>query len=192
MRALFILFGLILASSAQGQNAYFVDKKGQKTIMRDDAIEVILIDKRLSYKQVGKTWNKYIQYKDLDYAKWGNYIFKVVRVKGKTERGFFLHAETKTHKLLSAAVTITSTRGSGFSSSYMIYEVLVVDSNYKILEDLKFKSIKSDAGDREQIGPLVRRYFSDCEGLIKQLDQTGESESEIKDFLEIPEYINCQ
>lgn len=193
MKSLFILCFFLLALSAQSQNSYFVDTKGTKTIMRDDAIEIILIDKRLSYKQVGKTWEKYIRYKDLDYAVWGDYIFKVVRVgKGKKERGFFLHAESKTHKLLTVAINISSSSNRGTVYSYMLYEVMIVDSNYNVIEDMKFTSLKNNTKERENVAPLIKKYFSDCEELLDDLKEGGASERDIEDFLAVPKYINCQ
>lgn len=194
MRNLIILIIAFLSFSAQSQNAFFVDKKGKKTIMRDDAVGFYLIDQRLSYKQVGKTWEKYIKFSELDYAKWNGMYFKVLKIgKSKRDRGIFLKAESKTHKLFTVAITNTSTNSStGFSRSSMGYRVLIVDAKYNLIEDLEFGSSKSDKVDREKIAPLIHKYFEDCEELIQQLKQTGEDENQIQDFLSTPNYINCQ
>lgn len=182
------------AFSVQAQNAFFIDKKGKKTIMRDDAVDFYIIDQRLSYKQVGKTWEKYIKFSDLDYARWGGMYFKVLKIgKSKRDRGMFLHAETKTHKLFTVAITNTTTTAStGFSRSSVGYRVVIVDSKYNLLEELEFTSSRSDKEEREKIGPLIHKYFSDCDILIQNLEQIGEDENQIQDFLSSPTYINCQ
>ena len=40
---------LFLTSFSFAQNSYIVDKKGNKIIVRDDATEIILIDKRVMF-----------------------------------------------------------------------------------------------------------------------------------------------
>ncbi|MDR6968435.1 hypothetical protein J2X31_002458 [Flavobacterium arsenatis] len=193
MRYIIFLSILFFSFNVQGQNAYFVDKKGKKTIMRDDAVDFYLIDQRLSYKQVGKTWEKYIKFSDLDYAKWDGLYFKVLKIgKSKRDRGLFLHAETKTHKLFTVAVSQSSTSSTGFTRSTMWYRVLIVDAKYNVIEDMEFKSFKGDKEEREKVGPLIRKYFSDCDTLIQNLNSTGEDEDKIQDFLSSPAYINCQ
>ena len=193
IRVVCIVCFLLMGGSIQAQHSFFVNKDGKKTIMKDEGVDILVIDKRLSYKEVGKTWDKYIRFKDLDYAKWGQYVFKVIRVgKSKKERGFFMQAESKTHKLLTVAVTVTNTRGSGFSTSYVVYEVIVTDKDYNIIEELSFKSFKSDTDKREMVGPMIRKYFSECEAVMGALEATGTDAKGIQDYLADPEYINCQ
>jgi hypothetical protein len=194
MRNLIILFIAFLSFSAQSQNAFFVDKKGKKIIIRDDAVGFIPIDKRVSYKQVGKTWDKFIKFSDLDYLKWDGYIFKNFKIgKDKKEKSLFLVAETKTHKLFTIAITYTSTSSRGTSmGSIMYYEFLITDNNLNLIENLGFTSAKRFTEDREKIGPLVRKYFSDCDQIMQNLAQTGDAEDQIGKFLSAPTYINCQ
>ncbi|WP_432671267.1 hypothetical protein [Flavobacterium sp. SM2513] len=194
MKNVIIVFIVFLSFSAQSQNAFFVDKKGKKTIMRDDAVDFIPFDKRVSYKQVGKTWEKYIKFSDLNYMKWNGYIFKNFKVgKDKKEKSLFLVAETKTHKLFTVAITNTTTSARGTTmGSTTWYEFLITDDKLNVIENLTFTSARRDIEDREKIGPLVRKYFADCDQIIQNLAQTGDAADQIGDFVSAPTYINCQ
>ncbi|HEX9978959.1 MAG TPA: hypothetical protein VGB50_00170 [Flavobacterium sp.] len=194
MRKILILLCCIIGYAATAQNSYFVDKKGTKTIVRDDAIEIIVIDKRVSYKQVGKTWEKYITYKDLDYVIMGPYVFKTFRFgKSKKDEGFFIRAETAEKKLLTVAVTVTTTSSSGrMSSSITHYRAVVADNNNTILDEVKFTSSRSDDEGRAMAVPMVMKHFSDCPSVVAQMTPHTYSPETVSQFFDSPMYINCK
>jgi hypothetical protein len=179
----------VITIGASAQTSYFVDKKGKKQIVRDDAIDIILIDKRISYKEVGKTWDKYITYKDLDYAVVGPYYFKTFRFgKSKKDEAFFICAESAQKRLLSMAVTYDVSYGS-FSVTTVRYRILLIDNNNTILEELKFHNGGTDSEKHIAAAEMVRKHFSDCADVIERLDEEAHG---IMGFFDDPEYIKCK
>lgn len=192
MKALFILFCSFFSFNCVAQDAFFVDKKGNKTVMQEDQVEIILRDKRISYKQIGKTWEKYVRFKDLDYAKWGNYIFKTFNLKGRDkDLSYFLTAETKTHKLLTITVVIETTSSTGFVTTNTHYVAKIIDNDNNVLEDFKFTPRNRHEDERARMAVAINKYFADCPKLLGTLNLGGQSEQGIFDIMEDPEYINC-
>ncbi len=187
----FICCGFVFAAS--GQNAYFVDKKGKKTIVRDDALEIISIDSRVSYKLEGKTWEKYITFKDLDYVISGPIYFKTFNLnKKKRDQGFFVLAETANKKLLSLVTEVTTTTNSGNSYSKTHYRVIIIDNDEMILDEIGFTSSNFHEKKQDEAAALVRKHFSDCEALMKHLSQSEHSEGTVIAFFDAPVYNKCQ
>jgi len=192
MKRIFILLCTFFAYNLIAQDAFFVDRKGNKTAMQESQVEVILIDKRISYKQVGKTWEKYVRFKDLKYAKWGNYVFKIFNLKGKEKNlGYFVNAETKTHKLLTIAVEVVTTSNTGFTTSYTQYVAIIIDSDDNVLENFKFTKRDRYEEERARMVVAVNKYFVDCPKLLGTLNLGGQSEQGVFEIMEDPEYINC-
>lgn len=178
-----------MAYATSAQTAFFVDKKGKKTVMRDDAVEVILIDKRISYKQVGKTWEKYIKFDELDHVKWDAYYLKTFRISGKKkDRLLFVNIESPTKKLLSIAVEVSSTSSTGFTSSSTHYEVLVIDNSNMVIDELKFTAGNRYEDERALLAPMIRKHFSDCPNVMSKITSTESAMEQINS----PEYFTCQ
>lgn len=183
-----------LAISSYSQNAYFVDLKGKKTFMRDDSVEIIVIDSRISYAEVDKEWEKYIRFKDLDYAMVGpHYLksFELINKKGKklSRSAYFVIAETATKKLLTFNYTIV-----GKYTSTNIYTIIVIDNNNNIIEFLKFSEANTHLDIREKILPTIKNNFSDCSKLIEEIGKYPDNDEKHKNILQFfdkNEYLNC-
>lgn len=195
MKKLF-LFGILFFSFFEGfsQTSFFFDKKGNKTVMRDDSIEIIVTDDRLTYAEPGKTWEKYIKFKDLDYAIVGPYYFKsfkLINSKGKPEKesAYFVVTETSTKKLLSYNYTLSN--GNGNSTDF--YFVYIVDNNNNIIDYVKrFCYAKSHLDLRKKAEAMIKKHFSDSPEFMGQFNQFLNSKDEsmgILDFFSKPKYI---
>lgn len=197
MKKILLLFYLITSFTAFSQNSYFVDKKGVKTFMRDEAIIVILIDNRISYILPGKTWEKYIKFDDLDYAIIGSSCLKSFKLnhKGKSKL-YYVFAEKQDQRLIGIATTVTVTNGN-LSSSHTTYELYVIDKDDNIIDELRLESgnTKSRIADRTKVAPMIKKYFSDCPMLMSKLQEydheDGKNES-IFGFFYDTDYINCK
>ncbi|WP_264566049.1 hypothetical protein [Flavobacterium sp. N3904] len=192
MKKLFILISF-LSISSYAQNSFFIDKKGKKTIMSDQTVEIIVIDERISYAEVDKTWEKYIKFKDLDYAIIGPHLFrsyKLLNMRGKPERerAFFVMVETKERTLLCYTYTVI-----GKYSSIDHYNIKVIDSKNNILDYVNCNSTKSDKEERMKIMPMLEKYFSDCPGIMNQFskDETDEYFFNVLEPFTSPKYTNC-
>lgn len=179
------------------QTSYIIDKKGTKLYVRDDATEVILIDKRISYVLVGKTWEKYVKFDDLDYAAIGSSVLKSFNLNHKKKsQVYFIYGQKEDKQLIGVAVTVTSTSGN-MSSSRTFYELYVIDNDQNIIEELKMDDSKSkdDVEKRAKIAPMIKKYFSDCPDIMSKLqDNEGSDERNmtILGFLHNTKYINCK
>jgi hypothetical protein len=193
MKKLFILFSF-LSISSYAQNSYFFDKKGKKTIMSDDSVEILVIDERISYADVGKTWEKYIKFKELDYAIIGPHLFKsykLLNMRGKfeSERAFFVMAETSERTLLCYNYTVISKY-----SSIDYYNIKVIDNKNNILDYVNCNSTRSDKEERMKIAPMIKKHFSDCSSFMEKFSQYNNNDEYLFDVLvpfNSPQYINC-
>ncbi len=186
---LLILF-VIASCRLFAQNNYFVDKKGTKIIMDNESVRVILIDKRISYSLVGKTWNKYVKFDDLDYAIVGSSLLKSFNLNNdKKSNVYFVFGESEDKYLIGAEITYTTTQGN-MSYSEMSYNLIVTDKKQMILEDLYFTSRKKDRENNEsdKVAPLIEKYFSNCPEIMTKLNNHRAS---ILDFFGDTEYVNC-
>jgi len=186
---------LFFSLNSFAQNSFFIDKKGEKTIIKDDEWDIIVIDKRVSYKLPGKTWEKYITFSDLDYGIFGSYKFKSFKIN-KKKKAYFVQAEADGKSLISLAVTTVATSG-GISSSNTHYEVLVVDSEDNVLEKLDFHDFRNSksVSARGQLAGMVKSHFPNCRLLLEALDNANMHDKlnmEILSFLNTPIFRDCE
>lgn len=196
MKRLLIIL-LFTVSNSFAQKSFIIDKKGVKTIIRDEHIEVLPIDKRISYLNVGKSWEKYIKFEDLDHAIIGNSLLKSFHLnQNKRADVYFVYGETKDKKLIGMATTVTSHHGT-MTSSVTFYELYVIDNNENIIDKIITKSGQSQEKieNRGQIATMIRKYFSDCHDLmtkLKKYDIADKKNETILTFFSDTEYINCK
>lgn len=192
MKKIVLLFlFLVMSLNSFSQNSYFVDKKGARTIMDNESVDVILIDKRISYSLPGKTWEKYVKFDDLDYAVVGPSLLKSFKLNNKKPYNvFFVYGEKEDKQLIGVKITTTVTSGRS-SYSTDSYRLLVIDSNQMIIEDLKFTSSVKDTknGEKNKVAPIVEKHFSDCPDVMTKLENYRTS---ILDFFTDTTYINCK
>lgn len=196
MKKLLIIL-LFVFTGSFAQTSYIVDKKGTKTLVRPERTEVILIDKRISYAVIGKSWEKYIKFEDLDYAVIGSSVLKSFHLNQKKKSNvYFVFGEKEDKKLIGVAITVTTTHGS-LSSSRTYYELYVIDANETVLDEVDASSgnSKSKIEDRTKIAPMIRKHFSDCPEVIAKLEKydiADEKNASILNFFFDTEYINCK
>ena len=196
MKKLLIIL-LFVFTSSFAQTSYIVDKKGTKTFVRDERTNIILIDKRISYATIGKSWEKYIKFEDLDYAIIGPNLLKSFHLNQKKKSDvYFVYGEKEDKKLVGVAITVTSTNGN-FSSTKTYYELYVIDNNETVIEEVSATSgnSKGKIEDRTKIAPLIRKYFSDCPEVMAKLEKydiNDEKNTSILNFFFDTEYINCK
>jgi hypothetical protein len=186
-----LLLMLFISSVSFAQNNYIIDKKGTKLYVRDDQTEVILIDKRISYMLVGKTWEKYIKFDDLDYAVVGSSVLKSFKLdKSKKSKVFFVLGEKENMKLIGVTIVVTTSSGS-HSSSRTFYNILVIDNEDNIIEQINADSGKSkdNAANIDKIAPMIRKNFSDCPQVMSKLSEY--ENSNILGFITDTQYIKC-
>ena len=194
MNKIFILLLFLTSLGSFAQTTYFFNKKGEKTVMRDDTVEILVVDDRISYAEVGKSWEKYIRFKDLDYAIVGPHYFKsfkLINAKGKSEKetAYFVLAETKDKKLLSYTVTVIGKYGS---SKY--YNIYCIDNNNNILDYVKLNESFVYKGARMKISPMINKHFSDCPEVMSEFskfEDTDEKHLNVLGFFDSQRYIKC-
>lgn len=187
---IFLFFGLV----AYSQNSFIVDNKGTKTIVRDDVVNVILIDKRISYTLVGKTWEKYIKFDDLDYANINGKLLRSINLdKSKKAQVYFVLSENTEKTLIARCITVTSSSSSRtmtYSSGQ--YEMYVIDKDENIIESVNFLYIdKKQIEQNDRVKSLIKKHFSDCDKLIDLLN-SAEENNEILSMFNNTVYINCK
>ena len=194
MKYLFILLSF-LSFSTFAQNAFFIDKKGKKVFMSDDSVEIIVRDERISYAEPNKEWEKYIRFKDIDYAIVGDYYFKsfqLINQKGRKEKetAYFVVVETDVKKLLVYKYTIV-----GKYTSHDYYSINIVDNNNNILDFVRFNTTGIYKGARGKIVPMIEKHFSDCPLIINEFrnyPDNDEKHFNVLNFFDKPIYKTCK
>lgn len=193
----YLIILLFVFTGSFAQTSYIVDKKGTKTFVRPERTDIILIDKRISYTALGKTWEKYIKFADLDHAVIGSSVLKSFHLNQKKKAEvYFIYGEKEDKKLIGVAITVTTNYRS-YSSSKNYYELYVIDNNETVIEEVGTASgnSKGKIEDRTKIAPMIRKHFSDCPELIAKLDKydiEDENNTSILNFFFDTEYINCK
>jgi|JI7StandDraft_1071085.scaffolds.fasta_scaffold53162_2 hypothetical protein len=194
MKKIFFIFSLFVTIISYSQNSYIIDKKGVKLFVRDDTPRVILIDNRISYSLVGKTWEKYIKFDDLDYANINGKVLKAFKLNGaKKAQVYFVIADTSDKMLIARSITTNTQSSSGrttySSSSYAMY---VVDKNSTVISSAIFQyNDKKGAEQKALVSSLIRSHFSDCKEVIDFLSKI-EEEDEILAMFNNSQFINCK
>lgn len=193
----YLIILLFVFTGSFAQTSYIVDKKGTKTFVRPERTDIILIDKRISYTALGKTWEKYIKFADLDHAVIGSSVLKSFHLNQKKKAEvYFIYGEKEDKKLIGVAITVTTNYRS-YSSSKNYYELYVIDNNETVIEEVGTASgnSKGKIEDRTKIAPMIRKHFSNCPELIAKLDKydiEDENNTSILNFFFDTEYINCK
>lgn len=195
-KLVFLIF--LISISSFSQNSFLLKKDGSKVKITDDfkAIDIIDIDKRVAYVIPGKTWQKYVTYKDLDYASFGPYIFKSFKIKN-SYHGYFVLADDVDKKLVCLVTEITTYQGRTLSSTISYYRVLVLDSNDSIVDQMDFKGTsKNDTNVnlRKEIPGFIKKYFGNCPNVIERMNSyitDDEFYKGILGFFDSPIYLKC-
>jgi hypothetical protein len=193
----YLIILLFVFTGSFAQTSYVIDKKGTKTFVRPERTEILLIDKRISYTALGKTWEKYIKFADLDYAVIGSSVLKSFHLNQKRKADvYFVYGEKQDKKLIGVAITVTATHGT-MSTSSTTYELYVIDNNETIIDQVITRAgrSKEKIENRGQIAVIIRKHFSDCPDLMTKLEKhdiADEENETILSFFSDTEYINCK
>jgi len=188
MKNLFFLLAFFSFFCSFSQEAYFVDLKGKKTEIRPDAYEIL--DTRLSYKLPGKTWEKYITYKELDYAVFGSYFLKVFTFK-KKRFALYVMAEYKNLKLAGIIHEVTTTSGmTGAVTGKLYYAFYIIENDNEIIYSNTVSDFthKNYIEGREKLISKLKSSFSDCNLFIEKINSLTNSND--PDRLEILSLLN--
>lgn len=197
MKNLFFLV-FFFSLNSYSQNSFILKKDGTKIEISDKFtdFQVINIDKRISYVVPGKTWEKYITYKDLDYASFGQYVFKSFKVK-KKQKGYFVLADDVDKRLVCLVTAVTTKQGKSLYSTITYYDVLVLDLGDNIIETLYFKGTSKSAdnvGLRKKVPELIKRNFQNCPKVIERMESFNTNDEyfmDILSFFDSPVYLKC-
>ena len=193
-----IFLAFLFSLNSYSQNSYIFKKDGTKIAITDDfyAIDIIDIDKRVSYVIPGKTWEKYVTYKDLNYASFGPYVFKSFLIKNR-HKGYFVLADDVDRRLVCLVTTVTSTQGKSLSSTITFYDILVLDLNDNIIESLDFKGTnrgETNVELRKKVPEFIKRNFKNCPKVIERMESFNTNDEYfmgILGFFDSPIYLKC-
>jgi hypothetical protein len=193
MKNLFLLLFLFTLNSFS-QSSFILKKDGTKIQISDkfNDFNIINIDKRVSFVLPGKTWEKYVTYKDLDYASFGPYLFKSFLIKNRN-RGYFILADAVDKRLVSLVTTVVTTQGS-MSSTSVYYEVLILDLNDNIIDSMSFTESRGSTEERKKVPEFIKSNFKNCPELIERLQSfvtNDEYYLGIGGFFNTPIYLKC-
>ncbi|MFB9080252.1 hypothetical protein ACFFLS_11820 [Flavobacterium procerum] len=197
MKNLFFLV-FFFSLNSYSQNSFILKKDGTKIEISDkfNDFGIINIDKRISYVIPGKTWEKYITYKDLDYASFGQYVFKSFIIK-KKQKGYFVLADDVDKRLVCLVTTVTTKQGKSLYSTITYYDILVLDLNNNIIETLYFKGTSKSLDHvelRKKVPELIKRNFKNCPKVIERMESFNTNDEYFMDilgFFDSPVYLKC-
>ena len=178
MKRLITAVLLLLSLASFSQEAYIIKKDSTKIVVNPESVYIIPVDKRVAYKLPGKTWEKYVRYKDLDFVSYDGKRFK---------NGAFIIAENASVKMETLPQTVTTDKPT--MRTFFYYRFVDKKTN-KIISRGTFTSVKSKANKEkmETAITLVKQYFADCPQVMQKVaDTTQDRESFFWDL----QYIEC-
>jgi hypothetical protein len=194
MKKILLYYLLLVSLFSNAQNSFFIDEQGKKTVMRDDSVDLKVVDSQLSYTEVGKTWIKLISFKKLDYAIIGDLYFKSFQLKesnGKKlkKSAYFVITETDEKKLLCFTYSVVGNLTS--TNAYYIY---VIDNNDNILDYIGCTNEPRFINKRGTITDIINKHFSDCPLLLEKYAKFNTFDTEninLLNFFNHPSYLKC-
>ena len=194
MKKTFIFYLLLMSIISQAQNSFFIDGEGEKTVMRDDRIDLNITDSKLSYAEVGKSWRKQISFKKLDYAIIGDLYFKsfqLTKPNGKKfkKSAYFVITETDDKKLICFTFSVF-----GSVTSTYVCKVYIIDNSGNILDYVQCTDEPRYLKERGQITDIINKHFSDCPILLEKYAKFNTFDSKNIDLLSFfshPSYLKC-
>lgn len=196
MKKLLLLL-LLLSANAFAQQ--FIQKKdGTKIIVADGSIHIEPSNKRIGYLLKDDQKEYHVKFKELDFASYGETLFKTFTVNKKA-KAFFVIAENSGKTLVLNKQKRVKSRG-GFESSYVHYELGVLDAsgNYvsKVLSFTNENNSNSSTETRGKIIPMIKEQFADCPKLIEKITLFESPPTDTKNamilvFLDTPVLVKC-
>lgn len=183
------LLGLFLCCvCTYAQNSYFITNKNEKVYVDDNSLQIISIDKRISYKLPGKEWEKYIRFKDLDYVVYGSTMFKTFNLNGKKKSsGYFVLAISDEKKLVCKVMTLIR---KTYNVNYYTYLILDKEDNVLVEDTFSGSDIERNDEKKSLAQARIKEHFSDCNELMQRLKENIDSDGFLE-FFNMPVYINC-
>ena len=194
MKKILVFVLMFFFFNAFSQTSFFVDEKGKKTIMRDDSLEIIVIDKRIAYAEYGKSWEKYIKFDDIDYAIMGEYYmksYKLINSEGKAKKksAYFVMVETDSKQLICFSYVAV-----GKYSSSSFYNIYIVDDSSNIIESFNISSSNKDIDERKNLKGTIKKHFSECTSfmdIVNAISDTDDKHLNILSLFDSPIYSKC-
>ena len=188
---------LLIITSVNCFAQQFIQKKdGTKINVLENSIHIEPGNKRIGYLIGDNKKKMHVSYKDLDFAIYGDFLFKTFLI-GKKNIGFFVVAESNGKKLLTTKRTRIKSRG-GFESTYTHYDVVVLDKSDLVIESLSFTDEKNNrnTADRSKVIPMIQSHFPECKQLIEKAilfesPPSDDKNATILVFLNDPKNIKC-
>ncbi|HEX8563980.1 MAG TPA: hypothetical protein VF676_13470 [Flavobacterium sp.] len=163
-----LLLLLLLCNQAVSQD--FIQKNdGTKRTIAKGSLHVSPANRAVFYQVPTSIEPISISYKDLDFARDGDRMFKVA-MAGKKRRGFYILADRDGNQL-GALFTRRHAIKGGFESPYIHYELAVIDSNGKVTKSMTFTDVNNEKNKnlRKEAISFMTANFPDCPNLRERL-----------------------
>lgn len=194
MKRLFLL--LLLTSNVFAQNDFIITNNGEKIDAVDTSIIINAIEKNIEFKTLERSKTKTIDFNDFSYCYFEGYVFMTFDLyKNNDIKGYFVIADSKNRKLISATLPPINEVYNKFSNQIVRYESFVLDENLSVLEKFTFDNIKieSNALVRSQISPTLTPQFKGFPEFLDRLaileNKPDEFNLKIIELFEYPSYM---
>ena len=166
-----ILF-LLATSPIFSQNDFLITNSDQKIDIEDGTIIINSLEKTIDYKLLDKHKSKSINFNQLNYCFFENYVFMTYDLYNDNNiQGYFILADTPKRKLLSIILPPEADIYNKFNNLETKYRFIIIDENSKILEQYVFDNIKleSNSINRSLISNKIKNQFKEFPEFISKL-----------------------
>jgi hypothetical protein len=164
---------LLVTTPMFSQNDFIITNSDQKIDIEDSTVVINSLEKSIDYKLLDKHKSKSIDFEDLNYCFFENYVFMTYDLyKTNDIKGYFILADTPKRKLLSIILPPEADIYNKFNNLVTKYEFFIIDEDSRILEQYKFDNIKLEinTAKRQLIVNKIRNQFKDFPEFISKLD----------------------
>ena len=194
MKKIFLL--LLFTCNVFAQNDFIITNEGEKIDAVDTSIIINAIEKNIEFKTLERRKTKTIDFNDFSYCYFEGYVFMTFNLyKNNDIKGYFVIADSKNRKLISATLPPVNETYNKFSNQTIRYESFVLNENLSVLEKYAFDNIKIESNSltRSQISLKLKTQFKDFPEFITRLE-TFESKNDefnlkILELFEYPSYM---
>ena len=194
MKKIFLL--LLFTCNVFAQNDFIITNEGEKIDAVDTSIIINAIEKNIEFKTLERRKTKTIDFNDFSYCYFEGYVFMTFDLyKNNDIKGYFVIADSKNRKLISATLPPVNETYNKFSNQTIRYESFVLNENLSVLEKYAFDNIKIESNSltRSQISLKLKTQFKDFPEFITRLE-TFESKNDefnlkILELFEYPSYM---
>ena len=194
-----VLFCFFVSLSTFSQESFIVLNDGAKISIQETSVRIISFENKILYKNINKSGEQSIEFKDFDYIIYSNFKFKAIGLNKRKEKdGYFILAETD-NKLLLSKVIMAKPQEEDEEPQKPSFQLLITDNQFNTLATMLVddETNSKSSEQRNLILPLIKLNFPNCDNLLNRVIDYDKKNGDQKNrsilgIFNSPLFIDCK